>query len=82
MAAHGTPPRYYGDETDVTAIQLAQRILSELGLYAAKIDGIFDSATASAVRRFQARQLIRESGLLDNVTLTALRLVSNKSEPG
>ncbi len=53
-------------------IARAQRMLAELGHYAAGVDGLYGPGTAAAIRAFQAEHGLPENGLPDQRTLLVL----------
>jgi len=61
-------------------IELTQKRLQELGLYNNVIDGIKGRATISAIKRFQRRKGLQDSGLLDEKTYKKLFNI-NPAEP-
>jgi len=71
-------PDQENTETSVQVIAFAQSVLAELALFEFEVDGIYGAHTAAAVRSFQATHGIRETGLLDGLTLAALRLESER----
>lgn len=58
----------YGSST----VREAQQALQEKGIDVGPVDGIWGPKTASAVREFQQRQGMTETGRLDRETLAAL----------
>jgi murein L,D-transpeptidase YcbB/YkuD len=63
-----TSPRATENDT----VRKAQTALNDQGFEAGAVDGRFGPNTQSAVRRFQAKNGLTESGTLDNSTLSAL----------
>lgn len=59
--------------TEVTKIQTK---LNNLGIYSGRIDGIYGSATKSAVTSFQRQQGITADGIAGSLTLKALGITS------
>lgn len=54
------------------AVTRLQNRLKELGFYTGKIDGIYGSGTASAVRAFQKKNNLTQSGIADEITQALL----------
>lgn len=67
--ANGRPPT--SQATDST-VRKAQAALNDKGYDAGTTDGRWGPSTQSAVRRFQAKNGLAESGTLDSSTLSAL----------
>ena len=59
-----------GDSGDAV-LKLQQR-LAELGYAETETDGVYGSGTASAVKRFQRRSWLLETGMADRITIEAL----------
>ncbi|NPV69191.1 MAG: L,D-transpeptidase family protein [Firmicutes bacterium] len=55
-------------------VSLTQGRLKALGIYEGEINGVFDEATAEAVRRFQQRNGLRVDGIVGPDTYNALQL--------
>ena len=55
-----------------STVRKAQTALNDKGYDAGKVDGRWGPSTESAIRRFQAKNGIAESGTLDSSTLNAL----------
>jgi hypothetical protein len=53
-------------------LRRAQRVLSETGLYAGEIDGLYSDATRAAISQFQDEQGLAKTGLPDQLTLNTL----------
>jgi hypothetical protein len=53
-------------------IRRVQGQLAEEGLFDGEVDGLYTDATREAVRRYQAREAIEQTGLPDQATLTRL----------
>ena len=68
----GTLKRDDRDEGEDGAVRRLQERLAELGYLTGKIDGIFGAATEDALRRFQRRYGLPETGKLDAATEAAL----------
>ncbi|MFE9765321.1 peptidoglycan-binding protein [Streptomyces sp. NPDC005808] len=67
-----TPPTIGYPSTGNTVKEL-QCLLTQCGYYAGPITGIFDSATATALRRFQYDHAIPNDGVVGPSTWNALR---------
>ncbi|WP_407654278.1 MULTISPECIES: spore cortex-lytic enzyme [Caproicibacterium] len=63
--------------SEVTKIQTK---LQDLGIYSAKIDGVYGSATKSAVVTFQKQQGITADGIAGTQTLKALGITGSSSD--
>ena len=55
-----------------TAVKTLQTRLKELGYYTGSVDGVYDSAVASAVKRFQKLNGLYQTGIAYTTTLTVL----------
>ena len=69
--ANGRPPASTPHATDST-VRKAQAALNDKGYDAGTVDGRWGPSTQSAVRRFQTKNGLAESGTLDSTTLSAL----------
>ncbi|MEL7046164.1 MAG: peptidoglycan-binding protein, partial [Pseudomonadota bacterium] len=75
----------------VTEMDLAdaQAVLSDMGLYTAKVDGIYGPRTRAALQQFQESRRLSKTGKLDQATIralvaaeaSALRRVADSSRP-
>jgi hypothetical protein len=61
-----------GSHTTDNTIRRAQEALNDQGYNVGRVDGRWGPNTQSAVRRFQAKSGLTESGTLDSSTLSAL----------
>jgi|SRR5450755_1635490 murein L,D-transpeptidase YcbB/YkuD len=67
------PNRHFStSHTTDTTVRKAQAALNDQGYDVGAVDGRFGPNTESAVRRFQAKSGLTESGTLDRSTLSAL----------
>jgi peptidoglycan hydrolase-like protein with peptidoglycan-binding domain len=62
----------FADSTD--QIKQAQRRLRDIGFYTGSVDGILGPNTAAALRRYQAKHGLPETGDLDTATQKALEV--------
>jgi hypothetical protein len=53
-------------------VEIVQARLAELGLYGYPVDGTYGSRTRAAVRAFQAREGLRQTGTINDATARAL----------
>ncbi|MEO1081187.1 MAG: peptidoglycan-binding protein [Pseudomonadota bacterium] len=75
----------------VTEMDLAdaQAVLSDMGLYTAKVDGIYGPRTRAALQQFQESRRLSKTGKLDQATIralvaaeaSALRRIADSSRP-
>ncbi len=78
----GTP--FAGAPPDVQqqVIAGAQAMLARRGFYRSEIDGVFGPGTAFALRAYQARFGLGQTGRLDEETLATLGLLPGQRAPG
>ncbi len=65
---------------DKSAVHHAQVILTELGYDPGPIDGIIGRKMQYAIKAFQKREGLHETGALDDETITALSIAAENSE--
>jgi hypothetical protein len=70
--ANGRPPASPTSHATDSTVRKAQAALNDKGYDAGTVDGRWGPSTQSAVRRFQAKNGLAESGTLDSSTLSAL----------
>lgn len=70
--ANGRPPTSSPSHATDSTVRQAQAALNDKGYDAGAVDGHWGPSTQSAVRRFQAKNGLAETGTLDNSTLSAL----------
>lgn len=82
------PAAYGADEPTGAAIQWAQQILEEQGLYRGRAHGRLDAATVTALTAFQRKQGLTVTGKLDQPTIDRLlegrpvqKTVGNLADP-
>jgi len=78
----GTALANAGPEVQGRVVVGAQARLARQGLYRDEIDGVYGAGTAFALRAFQARFGIVQSGRLDTETLALLGLLPGQRAPG
>lgn len=64
--------------TDRTRLSEAQGVLKGMGLYKGKVDGIYGPGTKAALKAFQARYALEQTGNLDDKTFHKLREAAGK----
>ena len=62
-------------------VRKAQTSLKDMGLYDGRIDGLYGPRTIRAVRQFQERQDLRQTGALDEKTRQELEVAATKGGP-
>jgi peptidoglycan hydrolase-like protein with peptidoglycan-binding domain len=60
-------------ERNVTRLQEAETLLSQLGYWVTRVDGVADSSTKHAVTAFQKVEGLKRTGVLNDATLERLR---------
>ncbi len=73
----------YGAATSALSLSISQLQveLQELGYYTGPIDGRYSAETIAAVRAFQARLGVPQTGVLDSTTLRAIFVAGQQSVP-
>ncbi len=64
--------------TNQTRLSEAQGLLKGMGLYENKVDGIYGPGTKAALKAFQARYALEQTGNLDDTTFHKLRDAAGK----
>lgn len=65
-------------ESSASRMREAENLLSQLGYWVTKVDGVSDASTKHAITAFQKVERLKRTGVLDAATLTKLR---NASRP-
>ncbi len=78
----GTPFARASADEQQAVIAGAQAHLSRRGYYRSEIDGVFGPGTEFALRAYQSRFGIRQTGRLDTETLASLGLLPGQRAPG